>query len=185
MKIYFSADHHFNHAAILSHCDRPWANAREMNEELISRWNEVVPVNGLVYYLGDFGWKQDKDRTMMLAEILERLNGKLYFIRGSHDREAEMLYKRGHPKIVAMTPMAEVHIVKQDVVLCHYAMRTWAKSHYNAWHLHGHSHGRLAPVGKMLDVGVDTHNFYPWSWQEVVEYMSQQPDNFDFVGQKK
>ena len=34
-------------------------------------------------------------------------------------------------------------MAEQDIVLCHYAMRVWQKSHYGAWMLYGHSHGTL------------------------------------------
>ena len=47
----------------------------------------------------------------------------------------------------------------QDMVLSHYAFRTWDKAHKGTWMLHGHSHGTL-PVYenfKQLDVGIDTH----------------------------
>lgn len=41
-----------------------------------------------------------------------------------------------------------------------------------AWHLYGHSHGRLSPQGRSLDVGVDCHNFRPISLDELTERMS-------------
>ena len=46
-------------------------------------------------------------------------------------------------------------------------MRVWNKSHYGSWELYGHSHGTLEPIGKQLDVGVDTNNFYPYSFEDI------------------
>jgi calcineurin-like phosphoesterase family protein len=60
-------------------------------------------------------------------------------------------------------------------------MRVWPRSHYNSWQLYGHSHGRLEPVGKQWDVGVDNNNFYPVSFDQLVEIMKNRPDNFNLV----
>ena len=60
-------------------------------------------------------------------------------------------------------------------------MKTWAKSHYNSWQLFGHSHGELKGVGKQMDIGVDTHNFYPYSFNEIKRIMSKKEDNFNLV----
>lgn len=58
------------------------------------------------------------------------------------------------------------------IVMCHYAMRVWDRSHYGAWHLYGHSHGRLPPSEELsMDVGVDTHDFRPYSLDEVYAHM--------------
>lgn len=58
----------------------------------------------------------------------------------------------------------------------------WNKSHYDSWHLFGHSHGRLPALGKSLDVGVDGHDFAPWSWGEIKTYMAGRPHNENFLG---
>ena len=44
---------------------------------------------------------------------------------------------------------------KQGIVLCHYAMRVWNKSHHGNFMLYGHSHGSLAddPNSMSFDVG--------------------------------
>lgn len=60
------------------------------------------------------------------------------------------------------------------IVLLHYAMKVWNASHYGTWHLYGHTHGELPDDETSLsfDVGVDCHNFYPISYDEVKEIMS-------------
>ncbi len=52
-----------------------------MNETLIKNWNETVPEEGTVFFLGDFCMKG----STFWKSILERLNGKIYFIIGNHD----------------------------------------------------------------------------------------------------
>ena len=62
-------------------------------------------------------------------------------------------------------------------------MIVWGKSHYNSWQLYGHSHGGLAPIGKQLDIGVDSHGYFPWSYDEIKLYMAMQPNNFNYLGE--
>ena len=59
--------------------------------------------------------------------------------------------------------MYELKLGDIHIVVCHYAMRVWPRSHYNSWMLYGHSHGKLAPQRKQWDIGIDNNNFYPIS----------------------
>ena len=138
-----------------------------MNEEIIRRNNEIVSNNDTVHHLGDFCLANSKIAT----SFLNRLNGNHIFIKGSHDYWLDN-----------NTPTRlEINIGKQFIVLDHYAMRVWARSHYNSWQLYGHSHGKLPPQGKQWDVGVDNNNFYPISFNEIVKIMEKQPDNFNLI----
>jgi calcineurin-like phosphoesterase family protein len=57
------------------------------------------------------------------------------------------------------------------IVMSHYAMETWHDMRKGTIHLHGHSHGKLKTKTRRLDVGVDTHDFRPWSLDEVFTKM--------------
>ncbi len=63
----------------------------------------------------------------------------------------------------------------QDIVMLHYSMRVWNKSHHGSWHLYGHSHGTLPddPNSLSIDVGVDCHNYQPISYDEIKSIMSK------------
>jgi calcineurin-like phosphoesterase family protein len=60
------------------------------------------------------------------------------------------------------------------ILLLQYAMKVWNASHYGTWHLYVHTNGELPDHETSLsfDVGVDCHNFYPISYDEVKEIMS-------------
>jgi calcineurin-like phosphoesterase family protein len=64
-------------------------------------------------------------------------------------------------------------------------MRTWARSHYNSWQLYGHSHGKLEPIGKQWDIGVDNNNYYPVSFDQITEIMKTRPDNPNLIKRRK
>ena len=174
--ILFSADSHFHHDNISKFCNRPYKTVEEMNEDLIKNWNLMVRPGDLVYHLGDFSWKDPVD-------ILPRLNGQIFLIKGSHDR----WIKGGIPKkIVKVEELYNFRIEDRPITLCHYALKVWHLSHYDSWNLYGHSHGKLDPVGKQLDVGVDNiYKLYgayrPISWYEIKAYMSAAPHNFNYI----
>ena len=80
---YVIADMHFNHNNIIKYCNRPFENVQEMNEYIISKWNEDVSKNDIIYVLGDVGFGS----TENLGNIINRLNGNKILILGNHDRK--------------------------------------------------------------------------------------------------
>jgi len=168
MANFFTADTHFDHANIIKYCNRPFSSLDEMNQTIINNWNSVVKSEDVVYFLGDFAFH----RADYFVKIL---NGHKILIIGSHDKEIRPLYRPW--AFEEATPMKEINIEGQSVTMCHYAMRRWPRSHYGAWHLYGHSHGNLPPIGKSWDVGVDNNSFTPLSWQEIVTLMKSRPNN--------
>jgi calcineurin-like phosphoesterase family protein len=54
------------------------------------------------------------------------------------------------------------------LILCHYAFRTWNKMGKGSINLHGHSHGKLKPLPRQFDVGVDAQRLRPVSLSEVL-----------------
>lgn len=170
MSVFFTADTHFGHANIIKYSNRPYQHVNDMDDELCYNWNSVVSPEDFVYHLGDFSFgKADK--------YLAQLNGHIFFVPGNHDREMRRIReeKRWNHKITWLPELAEVVIGEQRIVLCHYALRVWRKSHHGTWHLYGHSHGSLPedPHSRSFDVGVDVHNYHPISFQEVEKRMSK------------
>ena len=81
MKTFFTADHHFGHANIIKYTNRPFTNIEEQDRILIQNWNSVVGPNDMVYYLGDFCFRD-------FNKYFHALNGKIIFIEGNHDKVA-------------------------------------------------------------------------------------------------
>jgi calcineurin-like phosphoesterase family protein len=167
-EIFFASDTHFGHANIIKYSNRPFANTKEMDEALITNWNSRVKPTDDIYHLGDFCFGS----TAYADYILKQLNGNKFFIFGNHDKairdEAAANFKW-------LRHYYELKEDKQTIVLCHYAMRVWNKSHHGSYMLYGHSHGKLeaTPWGKSMDVGVDCHNYFPISLEEVTAIMDK------------
>ena len=173
--IYFTADTHFNHEAVIRYSNRPFSDLEEMHERLIESWNELVKPGDTIYHLGDFALSWGKKSDELIDAVLSRLNGQKWLITGNHDRE-EVVNNRQWVKVL---PYHELKVDrggehKQRIVLSHYSMRSWNQSHRGSWMLHGHSHGNLSDIGgKSCDVGVDSWNYRPVSIDVMECYMSQ------------
>jgi calcineurin-like phosphoesterase family protein len=82
--IYFTADTHFNHSNIINHCGRPFNNVDQMNDKLIQNWNSCINNDDEIYVLGDFMFKGNGTEA---NNLLKRLNGIKYFIKGNHNQD--------------------------------------------------------------------------------------------------
>lgn len=71
--IWFTADTHFGHKNILEYSARPFSTVEEMDEALISNWNNKVASDDEIYHLGDVALCSPSK----LNKILDRLNGKI------------------------------------------------------------------------------------------------------------
>lgn len=169
---HFTSDTHFGHANIISLCKRPYVNVDEMNAALVDNWNSVVAPGDTVYHLGDFAFRAGPAKT---KEILSQLNGQIKLIEGNHEEDLfEVYVAHGAPNVELRPPLEEIKIGKQSIVMCHYGMRTWNHDLRGVWHLYGHSHGGLPPMGKSVDVGVDSPDFpgyRPISFDELKAFM--------------
>lgn len=141
-----------------------------MDETLIKNHNEVVSKNDVVVHGGDFTLIPNKE--IVYKKYINRLNGNHIFILGSHDR-----WLRG----INALQIWEKRIENVYLVVSHYCLRVWSRSHYNSYHLFGHSHGTLEPIGKSMDIGVDNNNYYPISFEQIKEIMKTRPDNPNLI----
>jgi calcineurin-like phosphoesterase family protein len=150
-----------------------------MDEEIIHRWNETVKPGDEAYILGDVSFHSLEDTV----KLLKRLNGNLHLIAGNHDKRyrGKAEFKKCFTWIKDLytlkvyDPNINLYKDLQRIELCHYALRTWNKSWHGSWSLYGHSHGNLPddPTILSIDVGVDSHDFRPVSFEEIKVIMSE------------
>lgn len=161
-KIFVTSDTHFGHNNIIKYCNRPFQSREEMDETIICNWNSVISASDTVWFLGDLCFPK-KDRNKYLA----RLNGKVVWLRGNHD------------SIVSENKDLDFIKVKEyQFILCHYPMISWRNKAHGSIMLFGHSHGMMNetiknyfPSFRMLDVGVDSNNFFPVELDQIIERM--------------
>ncbi len=161
MATWFTSDHHFGHSGARTFYRRPFESVAEMDQEMLDRWNAVVEPADDVWHLGDFAVRQPPARV---ASLLERLRGRKHLVTGYNDAAA-VTADAGWSSVQAY---AELTLGGTSLVLCHYPFRTWRDMAKGAINLHGHSHGRLKPLPRQFDVGVDVWDFQPVTLDRVV-----------------
>jgi len=162
MALFFTADTHFGDHRTINIHRRPFASVVEMNDLLISRWNETVGPDDEVWHLGDF-CRNESDAPA----FLERLNGRKHLIRGNNDAPS----LGALPMWQSVQDYSEVIVSDRLLVLCHYPFRSWNGQHKGAVNLHGHSHGRMKPLTRQMDVGVDACDYRPIAAKGIFSHL--------------
>ncbi|VXD01886.1 metallophosphoesterase family protein [Sphingomonas sp. 8AM] len=152
MTVFFTADTHFGDHRTINIQKRPFSSVTEMDDVLIARWNATVAPEDIVWHLGDVA-----RRAADVPALLDRLHGTKHLLRGNNDPEGTVAAKGW----ASVRDYAEIELGDRRLVLCHYPFRSWNGQHKGALNLHGHSHGRLKPMPRQFDVGVDVHDFAP------------------------
>jgi calcineurin-like phosphoesterase family protein len=151
MSVFFTSDTHFGDHRVLNLYPRPFASVAEMDAGLVARWNAAVGPDDMVWHLGDFA------RTLRAAEaIFPQLYGVKHLVLGNNDPPgvADLGW-------ASVGPYAEIEVDGVRLVLCHYPFRSWNGMARGSLNLHGHSHGRLKPLKRQFDVGVDARGMAP------------------------
>ena len=161
MTIFFTSDTHFGHGGALGLYRRPFPSVPVMNEGMIERWNETVGPDDEVWHLGDFAIRQ---RQAVVEGLLARLPGRKHLVTGNNDA----LWTTEASGWESVQPYAEMTIEGFSLVLCHYPFRSWRGMAKGSVNLHGHSHGRLKPLLRQFDVGVDVWGFCPVTLRTIL-----------------
>lgn len=168
--IYFTADMHFGHKAILTMQNRPFESVEEMNRVILDNYNSVVKKDDTVYILGDLCHHIKIEEA---DDIIRRMNGKKFLIKGNHDKNYD-------PRLfVDIKEYMTVSAYGKCFVLMHYPMLSWPKKSSGSIQVHGHIHARddyneanRAEGINRFDVGVDANNFMPVSAREVIDFFT-------------
>jgi calcineurin-like phosphoesterase family protein len=152
MTLFFTADTHFGDHRTINISRRPFGSVADMDAALIERWNASVAPDDEVWHLGDVA-----RRPADVPDLLRQLNGTKHLLRGNNDTDATL----SSAGWASVGDYAELDVDGRKLILCHYPFRSWNGQHRGAINLHGHSHGRLKPMPRQFDVGVDVHGFAP------------------------
>lgn len=165
-RLWFVADLHLGHEKVTTEFKdsegrplRPFASAAEMDEAIVSNWNETVHDRDQVYVLGDVCIKPEN------LETLHRLNGTLILVGGNHDTASAWKY---------LDYFADVRgsYERKNILFTHIPIHP---TECNRWrgNVHGHLHSRrvLLPDGtidpRYMCVSLEQTNFRPMSWDDI------------------
>ena len=176
--IYFTSDTHFNHDKEFCWKARGFNSVEEMNNKIMENWNNTITDEDEVYLLGDV-MLGDYQKGI---DILSQLKGKIYIIIGNHCTQKRIELYKELPNIIEVTYAKLIRIGKQHYYLSHYPTFTANYDdkpyHNHIINLYGHTHQRdkfftmgdplyTEPNPFMYHVGVDSHDCYPVSIDEI------------------
>ena len=87
-RTWVTSDTHFDHANIIKYTGRPFSDAGQMNKIIASNWNNTISPGDRVYFLGDMAFGRG---SRPKEHWLGRLNGRITYVRGNHDRGEGMV----------------------------------------------------------------------------------------------
>lgn len=128
---------------------RGFNDVEEMNEYMLQQWNSRVRRTDEVVCLGDLSI----GNAIETNKILEQLNGRIFMIRGNHDK---FLDKAGVDlsRFEWVKDYAEMYDNGRKVILCHYPIvcyngqfRIDKDGNPKVYMLHGHIHRTQDIVG--------------------------------------
>jgi len=174
MKYWACSDFHLSHFNIIRYTNRPFKSLEEMNNTIIKNVNERVKPNDIVYFLGDYvfrnspGGKKGEGETIKAEEFQKKFNGQWIYLAGNHDRNnslktlnQRLIIKFGG-MYVGMAHKPEDIIIEDE-------------QHYYPLNLCGHVHTawttkEITSRGKhslLINCSVDVHQFRPINFDEI------------------
>lgn len=133
MKFYIG-DLHFNHERAIDFDNRPFKSVEEMNEALIDNWNNQINKKDEVYITGDMFMKNQN-----ATEILSRLKGNKFLVKGNHDRINSDMAKH----FIKIEPYMRIKDEGHKLILSHYPLASWESAHHGSYHFYAHVHNSV------------------------------------------
>ena len=192
---FFTADLHIGHENSILFDSRPFRDLDHMHKELIRRFNNTVPVDGITYFLGDVVTHS----TELTKSVISQMNGTKVLVVGNHDKNYNSCYNAGFDVVLNS---ATIYIQNQRVTLSHCPLtgafredttgmkgategENWHGEKKNArfsvqdegqFHLSGHIHspnsGKSQKIlGRQFDVGVPANGYKPVHINEIESWI--------------
>lgn len=175
MDLWFTSDWHLGHENIIKYSGRPFANAREMDEALLTWHNELVKPSDHVYNLGDLTMlRGGRVQQEIFTTKMRQFHGHKRLLLGNHDHfPIEVYLRAGFEKIYATWRGID------NILLSHIPIHSGSIGSAVAnVHGHTHTHPNEPPIlgvtkdGKVLvkpyvNICVEVTNYRPISLDEV------------------
>lgn len=128
--IWLISDTHFNHYPK----EWTWPRIGNWEEVIIQRWNRMVNPDENVLHLGDFSFGNKKT----VYETVKKLNGKIYLLKGNHDRHTAGWYNDCRITLIKKPFIVDCKEDRNVILLFSHKMQSNLPG--NTTNIHGHSH---------------------------------------------
>ena len=171
--IYLTSDLHLNHNKPFIYERRGFKTIEEMNEAILTRWNDIVSNNDIVYNLGDVFLGENIEDSL---NIIKQLKGKIYYAYGNHCTDKRIAALKTLPNTAEIQMGYRLKAGKKELILTHYPTLTANVPPDRVWSFHGHTHQQNSfdesrPL--CYHVGVDSNNCAPIALEDAVQKMRE------------
>jgi calcineurin-like phosphoesterase family protein len=164
-KIFIASDLHLDHTNIIKYCKRPFLNTEEMNKTLIENWNNTISKKDTVYFLGDIAYGRGSKSTDFW---LNKLNGKIIFLKGSHDKSNKIKF---HDTFI-------LEYGDYKFFLAHEPEKV--PKHWDRWAICGHHHNNkikeypfIDRKNKRINISVELTKYKPVEIDELIKKIEE------------
>ena len=196
--LYFTSDTHYSHKNLVKGSSR-WDNTSRCrnfksikghDDFIVNSINSLVGPEDTLYHLGDWSFGGIEN-----IEIFRRRINCLdvHLVLGNHDQHIEANSEDFTHLFSSISHYKEISVGGNKIVLSHWPMKVWHKSHRGSWQLHGHCHDRLRPDEwwtkskpqerrRTMDIGMDTNDYKPWSFEvleKIMDKLVKHPNGLD------
>ena len=126
-----------------------------MNNVILSNWNKTIKKHDTVYFLGDLAFGRGSNNT---DHWLNKLNGKIYFIKGNHD----------YSKNIRFLNELLINYDGHRFLLIHDPKKV---RNYNDWVIHGHVHDKAPFINgdkKQINASVEVIDYKPVDLDDLI-----------------
>ncbi len=194
--IFFTSDTHFSHSNICSATTkwkdagdtvRKFSSLEEMNRTIVDNINAVVGEDDILFHLGDWSFGGFEQIQKLRSQLVCK---NIHIILGNHDHHiqndkdsVQSLFSSVHSFIPHLLIKREKEgskgmMERFGFCIFHYPIASWIDMNQGIVHLHGHvhlpKHLKLGE-GRSLDVGMDGNDMKPYSLDEVMRLVKNQP----------
>lgn len=166
-KTWVYSDPHFYHGNIVKFTNydgskvRPWNDVNQMNEDMITWFNELVSAEDRVYILGDVAFSPGNMRA-----VVSRLNGRKVLVPGNHEPPKMRKY-------FDLFDDVRGYVVKKGFIMSHIPIHEQSLSRWKL-NIHGHLHGNIVMKGDVPDdryynACVERNNFRPVLLDDILK----------------
>lgn len=167
MTRYIISDTHLSHSSIREYCNRPFDTVEEMDERMMTDWNNIVDEDDAVIHLGDVTYGSSTQST---GHYLRQLNGNILLVRGNHDNDVPQ-----NPRGYNVVNTATINHGRFTFYLAHHP-----EADTKFWQLSGHIHDnniRDHPFinweNKVVNLSVELINYAPLALDELIRILDE------------
>jgi calcineurin-like phosphoesterase family protein len=164
VKIYVISDTHFGHENSLKWTDsegnklRPFNTIEELNNTIITNWNNTVNEQDHVYHLGDVVIKKE------YLKLVKQLKGHKRLCLGNHDCYPNKLYyEAGFKELYGVRVFPGLQAILTHIPIHPDCLK-------EGWiNVIGHLHSNVEPDRRYINVSVEQINYTPVLLEDILQ----------------